>query len=131
MATNINDIYEKYPFAKKQAEENIEFWDSEESLNDANLSGVLDAGMKIHTSDEELYKFFETIIHYDAFLLKQNEITPEEEKENNDKIEKLTAKHLGHWHSALYSSPLIESPLELDQFLDDQSYYKIFCEDQW
>jgi len=131
MATNINDIYKKYPFAKKQAEENIEFWDSEESLSESNMTGVLDAGMKIHTSDEELYKFFEMIIHQDAFLLKQNEITPEEEKENNDKIEKLTAKHLGHWHSALYSSPLIESPLELDQFLDDQSYYKIFCEDQW
>ena len=126
MTTDINDIYKKYPFAKEQTEENIEFWDSEESLNDANLSGVLDAGMKIHTSDEELYKFFETIIHYDAFLLKQNEITPEEEKENNDKIEKLTAKHLGHWHSALYSSPHVEEP-----FLDDQTYWKLFCEDQW
>ena len=126
MTSNINDIYKKYPFAKEQAEENIEFWDSEESLNDANLSGVLDAGMKIHTSDEELYKFFETIIHYDAFLLKQNEINPEQEKENNDKIEKLTAKHLGHWHSALYSSPHVP-----DEFLDDASYYKIFCEDQW
>ena len=126
MTTDINDIYKKYPFAKEQAEENIEFWDSEESLNDANLSGVLDAGMKIHTSDEELYKFFETIIHYDAFLLKQNEINPEQEKENNDKIEKLTAKHLGHWHSALYSSPHVEEP-----FLDDQTYWKLFCEDQW
>ena len=131
MTTDINDIYKKYPFAKEQAEENIEFWDSEESLSESNMTGVLDAGMKIYGGDEELYKFFEMIIHYDAFLLKQNEITPEEEKENNDKIEKLTAKHLGHWHSALYSSPLIESPLELDQFLDDQSYYKIFCEDQW
>ena len=131
MATDINDIYKKYPFAKEQAEENIQFWDSEESLSESNMTGVLDAGMKIHTDDEELYKFFETIIHQDAFLLKQNEINPEQEKENNDKIEKLTAKHLGHWHSALYSSPLIESPLELDQFLDDQSYYKIFCEDQW
>ena len=126
MTTDINDIYKKYPFAKEQAEENIEFWDSEESLNDANLSGVLDAGMKIHTSDEELYKFFETIIHYDAFLLKQNEITPEEEKENNDKIEKLTSKHLGFWHSVLYRSPHVP-----DEFLDDASYYKIFCEDQW
>jgi len=124
MATDINDIYKKYPFAKEQAEENIRFWDSEESLNEANMTGVLDSGMKIHTSDEELYKFFETIIHYDAFLLKQNEITLEEEKKRNDIIEKLTAKHLGFWHSALYSSPLIEEP-----FLDDQSYWKIFCED--
>ena len=80
MTTDINDIYKKYPSAKEQAEDNIQFWDSEESLNDANLSGVLDSGMKIHTSDEELYKFFETIIHYDAFLLKENEITPEQEK---------------------------------------------------
>lgn len=130
MTSNINDIYKKYPSAKEQAEDNIQFWDSEESLSESNLTGVLDAGMKIHTSDEELYKFFETIIHQDAFLLKQNEITPEEEKENNDKIEKLTQKHLGHWHSALYSSPLIESPLEPEPFLDDQSYWKIFCEDQ-
>ena len=126
MTTDINDIYKKYPFAKEQAEDNIEFWDSEESLSESNMTGVLDAGMKIHTSDEELYKFFETIIHYDAFLLKQNEINPEQEKENNDKIEKLTAKHLGHWHSALYSSPHVP-----DEFLDDASYYKIFCEDQW
>ncbi len=131
MTTDINDIYKKYPFAKKQAEENIQFWDSEESLSESNMTGVLDAGMKIHTDDEELYKFFETIIHYDAFLLKHNEITPEEEKENNDKIEKLTAKHLGFWHSALYSSPLIENPLEPEPFLDDQTYWKIFCEDQW
>ncbi len=131
MTTNINDIYEKYPFAKEQAEDNIQFWDSEESLSESNLTGVLDAGMKIHTSDEELYKFFEMIIHQDAFLLKQNEINPEEEKENNDKIEKLTQKHLGHWHSALYSSPLVDdSPYEF-LFLDDQSYWKIFCEDQW
>jgi len=126
MATDINEVYKKYPCAKKSAEENIKFWDSEESLSESNMTGVLDAGMKIHTSDEELYKFFETIIHYDAFLLKQNEITLEEEKENNDKIEKLTEKHLGFWHSALYSSPLIEDP-----FLDDQTYWKIFCEDQW
>ena len=126
MTTDINDIYKKYPFAKEQAEENIEFWDSEESLSESNMTGVLDAGMKIYGGDEELYKFFEMIIHYDAFLLKQNEITPEEEKENNDKIEKLTAKHLGFWHSALYSSPHVP-----DEFLDDASYYKIFCEDQW
>ena len=126
MTSNINDIYKKYPFAKKQAEENIEFWDSEESLNESNMTGVLDAGMKIYGGDEELYKFFEMIIHYDAFLLKQNEITPEEEKENNDKIEKLTAKHLGFWHSALYSSPHVEEP-----FFDDQTYWKLFCEDQW
>ena len=125
MTTDINDIYKKYPFAKEQAEENIEFWDSEESLSESNMTGVLDAGMKIYGGDEELYKFFEMIIHYDAFLLKQNEITPEEEKENNDKIEKLTAKHLGFWHSALYSSPHVP-----DEFLDDVSYYKIFCEDQ-
>jgi len=126
MTTDINDIYKKYPFAKEQAEENIRFWDSEESLSESNMTGVLDAGMKIYGGDEELYKFFEMIIHYDAFLLKQNEITPEEEKENNDKIEKLTAKHLGFWHSALYSSPHVP-----DEFLDDASYYKIFCEDQW
>jgi len=127
MATDINEVYKKYPCAKKAAEENIRFWDSEESLSESNMTGVLDAGMKIHTDDEELYKFFETIIHYDAFLLKQNEITLEEEKENNDKIEKLTAKHLGFWHSALYNSPLVDdSPYE---FLDDQSYWKIFCED--
>jgi hypothetical protein len=124
MTTDINEIYKKYPCAKKQAEENIEFWDSEESLNKLNMPDILESGMKIHTSDEELYKFFETIIHYDAFLLKQNEITLEEEKKRNDKIEKLTTKHLGHWHSALYSSPLVEEP-----FLDDIAYYKIFCED--
>ena len=123
MTTDINEVYKKYPCAKKAAEENIRFWDSEESLNEANMTGVLDSGMKIHTSDEELYKFFETIIHYDAFLLKENEIPPWQEQKRNKIIEGLTQKHLGFWHSALYSSP------KLDDFLDDQSYWKIFCED--
>lgn len=126
MATDINEVYKKYPCAKQQAEENMRFWDSEESLSESNMTGVLDAGMKIHTSDEELYKFFEMIIHQDAFFVKENEMTLEQEKKNNDKIEKLTEKHLGHWHSALYNSPKID-----DDFLTDINYYKILCEDQW
>lgn len=127
MATDINEVYKKYPCAKRAAEENIRFWDSEESLNESNMTGVLESAMKVETSDEELYKFFETIIHHDAFLLKENEINLEEEKKRNKVIEDLTEKHLGFWHDALYNSPKIDNnPYE---FLDEQTYWKIFCED--
>ena len=123
MATDVNEIYEKYPCAKEAAENNIKFWGSEESLEEVKNPQYIDAAMKVHGGEEELYNFFQQLIHYDAFLLKENEITLEEEMTRNYIIEKLTQTHLGYWHDALYSSP------KIDDFLDDQSYWKIFSED--
>ena len=112
----LEEIYKKYPCAKKKAEENIAFWDSDESLGEAHYDGELECAYRIHTGESELYKFFELIIHYDSFLLKQNEITPWEETKRNRIIEQLTMKHLGAWHDALYSSPKVDD-------------YKLFLED--
>ncbi len=123
MTTDVNEIYEKYPCAKEAAENNIKFWGSEESLEEVKNPQYIDAAMKVHGGEEELYNFFQQLIHYDAFLLKENEITLEEEMTRNYIIEKLTQTHLGYWHDALYSSP------KIDDFLDDQSYWKIFSED--
>ena len=124
MATDINEVYKMFPCAKAQAEENIRFWGSEESLSESNMTGVLDAGMKIHTSDAELHNFFEQIVHHDHFLMKENIITPWDETKRNRVIEQLTEKHLGYFHDALYSSP------KVDDFLDDITYWKIICQDQ-
>ncbi len=125
MATDIEEVYKMYPCAKAQAEENIRFWGSEESLSESNMTGVLDSGMKIHTSDEELYNFFEQIVHHDHFLMKENIITPWDETKRNRVIEQLTEKYLGYFHDALYNSP------KVDEFLDDNTYWKIICQDQF
>ena len=120
MATDINEVYKMYPCAKAQAEENMRFWDSEESLSESNMTGVLDACMKIHGGDEELQHFFQQIVHHDHFLMKENLITPWEEEKRNRIIEHLTDKHLGYFHDALYSSP------KMDEFLDDDMYWRLW-----
>ena len=124
MATDIEEVYKMFPCAKAQAEENMEFWGGEESLNESNMPKYLDTALKVHGGEEDLYQFFQQIINHDHFLMKENLITPYEEEKRNDKIEQLTDKHLGFWHDALYSSPKMD-----DDFLDDQSYWRIFCED--
>jgi len=120
MATDINEVYKMYPCAKAQAEENMRFWDSEESLSESNMTGVLDACMKIHGGDEDLHHFFQQIVHHDHFLMKENLITPWEEEKRNRIIEHLTDKHLGYFHDALYSSP------KMDEFLDDDMYWRLW-----
>ena len=126
MTTNVNEIYKKYPCAKETAQNNIEFWGSEESLDEVKNPQYIETCMKVHGGEEELHKFFEQLVHYDSFLLKENEITLEAEMTRNNIIEKLTQKHLGYWHDALYNSPKIDDPFE---FLNEQTYWKIFCED--
>ena len=105
MATDINEVYKMFPCAKKAAEENIRFWSSEESLNESNMTGVLDTWMSIEFSEHDLYNFFQQIIHYDAFLLRENHIMPWEETKRNNRIEQLTYHYLERWHNALYESP--------------------------
>ena len=131
MATDIEEVYKMFPCAKAQAEENIAFWDSDEALNESNMPKDLDACFKIKTGEESLHKFFEQIVHHDHFLWKEGHITEWEEKKRNRIIEQLTEKHLGYFHDALYNSPKLD-----DEFLDDETYWRIFfssnpCEDQF
>ena len=124
MATDINEVYKMFPCAKAQAEENMEFWGGTESLSESNMPQHLEVAVKIYGGEEDLYQFFEQIINHDHFLMKENHITPWEESKRNNVIEKLTQKHLGYWHDALYSSP------KIDEFLDDITYWKIISQDQ-
>ena len=111
----LEEIYKKYPCAKKKAEENIDFWSGPESL-ETQWNGELEACVKVSGGEEDLYKFLTLLVHYDAFLLKENEITPWQETKRNRIVEQLTEKHLGFWHDALYSSPKTDD-------------YKIFLEE--
>ena len=69
MATDINEVYKMFPCAKAQAEENIEFWGSDESLSESNMPQHLEVAVKIHGGEEDLYNFFQQIIHHDHFLI--------------------------------------------------------------
>ena len=80
MATDINEVYKMFPCAKAQAEENIDFWGSDESLRESNMPQNLEVAVKIHGGEEDLYQFFQQIIHHDHFLMKENHITPYEEQ---------------------------------------------------
>ena len=126
----LDEIYEKYPEAKEQAEENIRYWGSQESLDEQDPDGELDDVMKVYGGEEELHNFFQQIVSYDAFLLKENEITPWQEERNNRVIEHLTDKHLGFWHDALYRTHNEHQ----DKFWQEDQMrsataYKIFLED--
>ena len=51
MATDINEVYKMFPCAKAQAEENIEFWGSDESLRESNMPQNLEVAVKLHVSE--------------------------------------------------------------------------------
>ena len=127
MATDINEVYKMFPCAKAQAEENIDFWGSDESLRESNMPQNLEVAVKIHGGEEDLYQFFQQIANHDHFLMKENLITPWEEEKRNRVIEQLTEKHLGYWHDALYNSPKVDE----DFINDDATYWKIICDDQF
>ena len=116
-----------FPCAKALAEENIDFWGGTESLSESNMPQHLEVAVKIHGGEEDLYQFFQQIIHHDHFLMKENHITPYEEQKRNRVIEQLTEKHLGYWHDALYNSPKVDE----DFINDDATYWKIICDDQF
>ena len=127
MATDINEVYKMFPCAKAPAEEKIDFWGGEESLNESNMPQKLEVAIKVHGGEEDLYQFFQQIINHDHFLMKENHITPYEEQKRNRIKEQLTDKHLGFWHDALYNSPKMDD----EQFLNDATYWKIICDDQF
>ena len=93
MTTDINEIYRKYPEAKKINDQNMEFWASQESLDAVNEPCV-DVWMKTYESEVELYRFLQDLVAYDAFLLKENEIMPEDEMRKNKVIDGLMEKYL-------------------------------------
>jgi len=95
MTTDINEIYRKYPEAKKINDQNMEFWASQESL-DAVDEPCVDVWMKIKHDEIELYNFFQDIVTYDAYLLSENEVMPEDEIRRNKVIDRLMDKHLKH-----------------------------------
>ena len=80
MATDIEEVYKMFPCAKAQAEENMEFWGGEESLNESNMPKYLDTALKVHGGEEDLYQFFQQIINHDHFLMKENLIRYEAQK---------------------------------------------------
>ena len=127
MATDIEEVYKLFPCAKRAAEDNQQFWDSEESLKESNMPQDIDTALKVKGGEEDLYNFFQQIIHHDHFLWKEGHITADEEKTRNDIIEQLTEKHLGFWHGALYHSPKVDE----DFINNDLTYWKIICEDQF
>ena len=94
MTTNIEDIYKKYPDIKIEIEQNIKFWGDPETY-DENEQGCFDAWVRIHDSRTDLYNFLYSISDYDGFLLKQNEITPEDYERSENVIKKAMVRELG------------------------------------
>ena len=94
MTTNIEDIYKKYPDVKVEIEQNLKFWSDPETY-DPNEQGCFDAWMRIYDGRTDLYNFLYALSDYDGFLLKQNEIAPEDYTRREDVIKKTMVENLG------------------------------------
>jgi len=75
MATDINEVYKKYPEAKATNDMNLEMFGSDEHYDPEEI-GCFDRWMKVEDAQTELYNFFYALADFDGFLLKHNEITP-------------------------------------------------------
>ena len=93
MTTNIEDIYKRYPAAKEDIEGNIEFYSDPKSY-DPDEQSCFDTWMRLYDSDGELYNFLYSLSDYDGFLLKENEIVPEDYMRREEVIKKIMVKHL-------------------------------------
>lgn len=91
MATDINELYKKYPCAKHQMLDNSKFWNER---HDENEDPCFDVWMHMATDQDSLYNFLEDLESYDMWLLKRNEITPEEEKHNRSVCRRISNKYL-------------------------------------
>jgi|TARA_B110000467_G_scaffold153105_1_gene163091 hypothetical protein len=91
MATDINEIYKKYPCAKHQMLDNIKFW---KENHDKNEDSCFDTWLRMHSQEDDLYNFLEDLESYDMWLLKRNEITPAQEKYNRGVGRKISNEHL-------------------------------------
>lgn len=94
MTTNIEDIYKKYPEVKVEVDQNTMFWSDPETY-DPNEQGCFDAWCRVYDSGGELYNFLYALSDYDGFLLKNNEITPEDYMRSEGVIKSTMVKHLG------------------------------------
>jgi hypothetical protein len=94
MTTNIEDIYKRYPDVKVAVEQNIKFFSDPETY-DPNEEGCFDAWARVYDGRTDLYNFLYALSDYDGFLLKQNEITPEDYERSEKVIKKTMVENLG------------------------------------
>lgn len=97
MATDINEVYKMYPCAKHQMLDNMKFW---KESHDVNEEPCFDTWLRIHSHDDDLYNFLEDLESHDMFLLKRNDITPEEEEYNRSICRKISNKYLEGYEDA-------------------------------
>lgn len=97
MATDINEIYKKYPCAKHQMLDNIKYWDEKHKEDD---EPCFDVWMHMANTQDEIYNFLEDLEAHDMFLLKRNEITPAQEKHNRGVGRSITKKYLDGYEDA-------------------------------
>ena len=101
MATDINEVYKKYPCAKKAMETNIKFFN--EPFDRKEEPPFFDTWLNMDDTQDALFNFLEDLESYDMWRLKLNEITPDEENHNREVGRKLTKKYLNgyeynFWH---------------------------------
>lgn len=94
MATDINEVYKMFPCAKEVAEENINYWDSEEPLHSSILDASFCEWMSDTVIEDELQELFRQIENYDWLLFENNYITEDEILKNRNKIQELSLKYL-------------------------------------
>ena len=94
MTTNVEDIYKKYPEVKAEVDGNAMFWGDPETY-DPNEQGCFDVWVRVYDSSSELYNFLYALSDYDGFLLKNNEITPEDYMRSEAVIKRTMVKNLG------------------------------------
>jgi|TARA_B110000467_G_C18272645_1_gene453412 hypothetical protein len=94
MTTNVEDIYKRYPEVKEEVDQNTKFWSDPETY-DPNEQSCFDCWTRVHDSRTELYNFLYALSDYDGFLLKNNEITPEDYMRSEAVIKKTMTDNLG------------------------------------
>jgi len=93
MATDINEVYRRYPEAKATNDMNLEMFGSDEHYDPEEI-GCFDRWMKVEDAETELYNFFYALADFDGFLLKHNEITPYDYMKNESTTKRLMKEHL-------------------------------------
>jgi hypothetical protein len=93
MATDIEEVYRRYPEAKISNDQNMELF-GEEEFYDPHEQSCFDRWMKVDDAETELYNFFYSLADYDGFLLKNNEITPFDYMRNESRTKQLMKTHL-------------------------------------
>jgi len=94
MTTNIEDIYNRYPSVRKLAKESLEFYMSDATY-DPNEESCFDRWVRIYDSGTDLYNFLYALSDYDGFLLKENEIIPEDYIRRETALKKVMTEQLG------------------------------------